>query len=92
MTSGAYSKTTRLYPINFRRRPNISEDVPNNFEVLEKSMPIYTDLQKSEVSGKVSSSFFQFTLTFRFLHWFELTYFCKLYQLRPHSFQPGVSD
>ena len=37
---------------DFRRRPNISEDVPNNFEILKKMIMLHTDLQLAEISGK----------------------------------------
>ena len=55
---------------NFWSCPKISEDVPNNLEVLRKMIMLYTDLQKSEISGKVFS-FTHFTWIFHFSYWFE---------------------
>ena len=49
---------TRLYlktPGDFQRHLTISKDVPNNSEVLKKIIMLHTDLQKSEIPGKVSS-------------------------------------
>ena len=57
--------------------PKILEDVPNNSEVLKEMIMLHTDIQKSEISGKVLS-FTHFTWTFYFSHWFEFTYFWKV--------------
>ena len=40
-----YSKMSEV----FRRLPKISEDIPNNSEVLKKLIMFHTDLQKSEI-------------------------------------------
>ena len=73
-----------------RRRPNISEDVRNNFEVRMEHNHFRENLQKSEISGKVSASSTHFTLTFLFFHWFEFQYFCVSFNPEiAHTFQPG---
>ena len=52
---------------DFRRRPKIFKDIPNNSEVLKKVIMLHTALQKSEISGKLVS-FTHFTWTFHFSH------------------------
>ena len=58
----------------------ITEDVPNNSEVLKKMIMLHRDLRKSEILGKIWS-FTHFSWTFRFSYWFEFTYFGKVCQL-----------
>ena len=76
-----FLKTTQLYlklSEDFRGCQKISKDVSINSEVLKVMIMLHTELQKSDISGKV----LPFThLEFLFLTLVEFTYFWKVSQL-----------
>ena len=57
------SKFLFVFSKDFQRRPKISEDIPNNSEVLKKMIMLHMNLHISEISVKVLS-FTHFTRTF----------------------------
>ena len=99
-----FSKRTRLYPKisqdvrRFTKGPKNSEDVSNNSESLNTTSSSVCLLEKSNISGKVSSLTRLLGLFFSHIavNWVEFAYFWKVCQLKLSLkltfFQPDVRN